>query len=233
MEQHLERCRSCFSRVEFEKRLKAYTAELRPRAGACLTSSSASARCSTASSADAMVYISCAKRNDLRRDPCDVHGRRARSRLAATTSRSDARRARWSATGEQLAGCRHPPWNHSPASAIHSPRTSSAPATRSSTSARVRAPTSLLAAQAVGPSGQVIGARPHGGHAREARGKRCRGWRRIERARAGRERRAAPAARRLGRCGHEQRRPQPRAGQARGVRGNPPRAEAGRTPADR
>jgi anti-sigma factor (TIGR02949 family) len=28
MEQHLERCRSCFSRVEFEKRLKAYTAEL-------------------------------------------------------------------------------------------------------------------------------------------------------------------------------------------------------------
>jgi anti-sigma factor (TIGR02949 family) len=29
MEQHLERCRSCFSRVEFEKRLKAHTAELR------------------------------------------------------------------------------------------------------------------------------------------------------------------------------------------------------------
>jgi anti-sigma factor (TIGR02949 family) len=29
MEQHLERCRSCFSRVEFEKELKAYTAELR------------------------------------------------------------------------------------------------------------------------------------------------------------------------------------------------------------
>ena len=29
MAQHLERCRSCFSRVEFEKRLKAYTAELR------------------------------------------------------------------------------------------------------------------------------------------------------------------------------------------------------------
>lgn len=29
MEQHLERCRSCFSRVEFEKRLKARTAELR------------------------------------------------------------------------------------------------------------------------------------------------------------------------------------------------------------
>ena len=28
IEQHLERCRSCFSRVEFEKRLKAYTAEL-------------------------------------------------------------------------------------------------------------------------------------------------------------------------------------------------------------
>ena len=28
MEQHLERCRSCFSRVEFEKRLKARTAEL-------------------------------------------------------------------------------------------------------------------------------------------------------------------------------------------------------------
>jgi anti-sigma factor (TIGR02949 family) len=28
MEQHLERCRSCFSRVEFEKRLKAHTAEL-------------------------------------------------------------------------------------------------------------------------------------------------------------------------------------------------------------
>ena len=28
MAQHLERCRSCFSRVEFEKRLKAYTAEL-------------------------------------------------------------------------------------------------------------------------------------------------------------------------------------------------------------
>ena len=28
MEQHLERCRSCFSRVEFERRLKAYTAEL-------------------------------------------------------------------------------------------------------------------------------------------------------------------------------------------------------------
>jgi anti-sigma factor (TIGR02949 family) len=29
MEQHLERCRSCFSRVEFERRLKAYTADLR------------------------------------------------------------------------------------------------------------------------------------------------------------------------------------------------------------
>lgn len=29
MQQHLERCRSCFSRVEFEKRLKAYTGELR------------------------------------------------------------------------------------------------------------------------------------------------------------------------------------------------------------
>jgi len=29
MEQHLERCRSCFSRVEFEKRLKAHIAELR------------------------------------------------------------------------------------------------------------------------------------------------------------------------------------------------------------
>jgi len=29
MEQHLERCRSCFSRVDFEKRLKARTAELR------------------------------------------------------------------------------------------------------------------------------------------------------------------------------------------------------------
>ena len=28
MEQHLERCRSCFSRVEFEKRLKAHTREL-------------------------------------------------------------------------------------------------------------------------------------------------------------------------------------------------------------
>jgi mycothiol system anti-sigma-R factor len=27
MEQHLEHCRSCFSRVEFERRLKAYTAE--------------------------------------------------------------------------------------------------------------------------------------------------------------------------------------------------------------
>ena len=29
MEHHLERCRSCFSRVEFEKRLKAHTMELR------------------------------------------------------------------------------------------------------------------------------------------------------------------------------------------------------------
>ena len=29
MEQHLESCRSCFSRVEFEKRLKSCTAELR------------------------------------------------------------------------------------------------------------------------------------------------------------------------------------------------------------
>jgi anti-sigma factor (TIGR02949 family) len=28
IEQHLERCRSCFSRLEFEKRLKAHTAEL-------------------------------------------------------------------------------------------------------------------------------------------------------------------------------------------------------------
>lgn len=28
MAQHLERCRSCFSRVEFEKRLKAYTGQL-------------------------------------------------------------------------------------------------------------------------------------------------------------------------------------------------------------
>ena len=32
MEQHLERCRSCFSRVEFEKRLKSCTAELRREA---------------------------------------------------------------------------------------------------------------------------------------------------------------------------------------------------------
>jgi len=29
MEQHIERCRSCFSRVEFERRLKVYTATLR------------------------------------------------------------------------------------------------------------------------------------------------------------------------------------------------------------
>jgi anti-sigma factor (TIGR02949 family) len=29
LEQHLERCRSCFSRLEFEKRLKAHTMELR------------------------------------------------------------------------------------------------------------------------------------------------------------------------------------------------------------
>jgi len=29
MEQHLERCRSCFSRVEFEKRLRTCTANLR------------------------------------------------------------------------------------------------------------------------------------------------------------------------------------------------------------
>jgi anti-sigma factor (TIGR02949 family) len=29
MEQHLERCRSCFSRVEFEKRLQSQTAALR------------------------------------------------------------------------------------------------------------------------------------------------------------------------------------------------------------
>jgi anti-sigma factor (TIGR02949 family) len=28
MEHHLARCRSCFSRLEFEKRLKAHTAEL-------------------------------------------------------------------------------------------------------------------------------------------------------------------------------------------------------------
>jgi anti-sigma factor (TIGR02949 family) len=28
MEQHLERCRNCFSRVEFEKRLKAHIAEV-------------------------------------------------------------------------------------------------------------------------------------------------------------------------------------------------------------
>lgn len=28
MEHHLERCRSCFSRLEFEKRLKAYTGDL-------------------------------------------------------------------------------------------------------------------------------------------------------------------------------------------------------------
>jgi anti-sigma factor (TIGR02949 family) len=28
MEHHLERCRSCFSRLEFEKRLKAHTAAL-------------------------------------------------------------------------------------------------------------------------------------------------------------------------------------------------------------
>jgi anti-sigma factor (TIGR02949 family) len=28
MEQHLERCRSCFSRVEFEKQLKIHTATL-------------------------------------------------------------------------------------------------------------------------------------------------------------------------------------------------------------
>jgi anti-sigma factor (TIGR02949 family) len=28
MEQHLERCRSCFSRLEFEKQLKAYTKKL-------------------------------------------------------------------------------------------------------------------------------------------------------------------------------------------------------------
>ena len=29
MEEHLRRCRSCFSRVEFEKRLKAHVGELR------------------------------------------------------------------------------------------------------------------------------------------------------------------------------------------------------------
>jgi anti-sigma factor (TIGR02949 family) len=29
IEEHLERCRSCFSRVEFERRLKAQTAALR------------------------------------------------------------------------------------------------------------------------------------------------------------------------------------------------------------
>ena len=28
MDEHLQRCRSCFSRLEFEKRLKAHTAEL-------------------------------------------------------------------------------------------------------------------------------------------------------------------------------------------------------------
>jgi hypothetical protein len=28
MDHHLERCRSCFSRLEFEKRLKAHTADL-------------------------------------------------------------------------------------------------------------------------------------------------------------------------------------------------------------
>ena len=28
LEQHLERCQSCFSRVEFEKRMKAHLAEL-------------------------------------------------------------------------------------------------------------------------------------------------------------------------------------------------------------
>ena len=28
MEHHLERCRSCFSRLEFEKRLKAHTADV-------------------------------------------------------------------------------------------------------------------------------------------------------------------------------------------------------------
>jgi len=28
MEQHLERCRNCFSRLEFERRLKAHTAHL-------------------------------------------------------------------------------------------------------------------------------------------------------------------------------------------------------------
>jgi anti-sigma factor (TIGR02949 family) len=28
MKQHLERCRSCFSRVEFEKQLKTYTAKI-------------------------------------------------------------------------------------------------------------------------------------------------------------------------------------------------------------
>ena len=41
------------------------------------------------------------------------------------------------------------------------------------------------------------------------------------------------AARRLGGCRHEQRRPQSRARQARGVRRNPPRAQAGRTDPDR
>jgi mycothiol system anti-sigma-R factor len=29
MQQHLERCRTCFSRLEFEKRLKAHVSELR------------------------------------------------------------------------------------------------------------------------------------------------------------------------------------------------------------
>jgi mycothiol system anti-sigma-R factor len=29
MQQHLERCRTCFSRLEFEKRLKAHVGELR------------------------------------------------------------------------------------------------------------------------------------------------------------------------------------------------------------
>ena len=90
----------------------------------------------------------------------------------------------------------------------------------------------LLAAQAVGPSGQVIGldlttamlAKLEASVAAAGL---------VERARAGGKRRAPSASRCFRGCRHEQRRPQSRAGQACGLCGNPPRAEAGWTPADR
>ncbi len=89
----------------------------------------------------------------------------------------------------------------------------------------------FLAQRAVGPPAGHR-SRPHHRDAREA-GLEHRYRGPVEDPGARGERRAAPPPRCFGGCRHEQRRAQSRPGQAGGLCGDPPRAEAGWTPADR